>query len=95
MSSKRPISFLLVVLLTAVQVAAWMIALEPRASGAAVPGVSAPLDWLLGVLSEPTLLALAGCTSIVLGVVVGVVGRAPQPLPDAAGLPAAEPAGPH
>lgn len=95
MSPKRPISFLLVVLFTAVQVAAWMSVLAPHEAAASAMVPHDLLDWLLAVLSERSLLALGGCASIVLGILVGVVGRRPQPAPEVAVLPDIEPAGPH
>lgn len=77
MTRKRMIASLLVLVLSAVQVAAWAVALERFDNVTA-----APLDWqaferLLTVLPEPLLIALGGCLSIVAGIVVGMIGRTP------------------
>lgn len=82
MKKKRLIASTLAVLLSAVQVAAWAVALNHLDQAAARPLAWPALDRVLAVLSEPALLALAGCASIVLGIVVGTIGRRPQPMPE-------------
>lgn len=94
MKQKRLIASSLTVLLAAVQAGAWTVALRASPSGADT-SVGRWLDAMLATLSEPALLAAGGIGCIVLGVGVGMVGRArqsPQAVPH---LPQTEPAGAH
>lgn len=86
MMKKRLIASTVAALLSAVQVAAWAFALEHMEHAAGASAAWPSLDRALSVLSEPALMALCGCASIVLGVAVGMVGRKPQDDPDAARL---------
>ena len=85
MTRKRLIASLLVAVLSAVQVAAWGIALERLAPAAARPSgmqsIEALLDTLLAAMPEPVLIALAGCLLIVIGIGVGMIGRKPVARP--------------
>ena len=75
MTRKRLIASLLVVVLSAVQLAAWALAFERLDPAAARQDVWQSLDGLLTVLPEPALLALSGCSLIVFGIGVGMLGK--------------------
>lgn len=77
MTRKRMIASLLVLVLSAVQVAAWAVALEHMDRVTMAPPDWQALERLLAVLPEPLLIALGGCLSIVAGVIVGMIGRKP------------------
>ncbi len=91
MTRKRLIASLLVAVLSAVQVAAWALALERLDPETARPSgtqsIEALLDALLAVMPEPVLIALAGCLLIVTGVGVGMIGRKPVAQPARSILP--------
>ena len=77
MTRKRLIASLLVAVLSAVQVAAWAVVFETVDPSASRLTAWWSMETLLAVVSEPTLVALAGCLSILIGVGVGMVGRKP------------------
>lgn len=78
MTRKRMIASLLALVLSAVQVAAWAVALERFDNAAASPLHWNAFERLLTVMPEPLLIALGGCLSIVAGIAVGMIGRTPS-----------------
>jgi hypothetical protein len=81
MTHKRLIASLLLLTLSAVQVAAWAVALEQLDPQGPRRDLWQSLEALLAVVPEPALFALAGCVSIVIGVAVGMIGRQPRQQP--------------